>query len=152
MGNTVTTAERNKALMHRIIEAVGNGDASAFYDHLAEDAVITITGENSWSQSFRGKQRIREDFYGYLRTRIAQRNRADILLVLADGDWVVVESRGNMVTTSGEPYRNHYCLLYRMRDGMIVEMKEYMDSILAERLLGPYPAEMRARQAAPAGA
>jgi hypothetical protein len=36
-------------------------------------------------------------------------------------------------------YDNQYCLLYRLRDGKIVEIREYNDSILCERVLGPYP-------------
>jgi uncharacterized protein len=58
---------------------------------------------------------------------------------LADEDWVVIEAVGDMVTKEGERYDNHYCLLYRLRDGKIVEIREYNDSLLCERVLGPYP-------------
>jgi hypothetical protein len=34
-------------------------------------------------------------------------------------------------------------MLYRLQNGRIVEMKEYQDSTLCERILGPYPAELR---------
>jgi ketosteroid isomerase-like protein len=54
-----------------------------------------------------------------------------------------------MVTKAGEPYCNHYCMLYRLADGRIVEIKEYQDSALCERVLGPYPAELKAQSQSP---
>jgi uncharacterized protein len=44
-----------------------------------------------------------------------------------------------MVTTQGAPYGNHSCLLFRLENGKIVEIKEYQDSTMRERVLGPYP-------------
>jgi uncharacterized protein len=61
--------------------------------------------------------------------------------ILADEDWVVIEARGDMTTKAGVPYQNHYCLMFRLKDGMIVEMREYNDSAYCERILGYFPAE-----------
>jgi uncharacterized protein len=138
-----TISQQNKALMQQVFEAVGRGDATLFYERLADDATLTITGEYSWSQTIKGKERIGRDLYGYVRSRLSQRGKTHAFHFLADGDWVVVEARGDMVTKEGAPYRNHYCMLYKLIDGRIVEMKEYQDSTLCERILGPYPAELR---------
>lgn len=46
---------RNKRLMTEIYEAVARGDGSKFVEHLAEDAVFTVTGQSSWSGSFKVK-------------------------------------------------------------------------------------------------
>ena len=53
---------------------------------------------------------------------------------------MVVEARGDMMTKAGERYDNHYCLIYRIEDGKIREIREYQDSTLCERVLGPFPA------------
>ena len=140
-----TTASDNKALMQRIFDGVSRGDPALFYEHLAEDATLIITGEYSWSQTIRGKERIGRDLYGYVRSRLAQRGKTHAFHFLADGDWVVVEARGDMVTKEGKPYQNHYCMLSRLEGDRIVEIKEYQDSTLCERLLGPYPAELRSK-------
>lgn len=138
-------ARHNKALMKEILDVVSRGDATLFYSHLATDATLTITGQSSWSQVIVGKERIRNDLYGYVRSCLAERIKTHAFHFLADGDWVVVEARGDMITKSGAPYRNDYCLFYRLHDDMIVEIKEYQDSMLCERLLGPYPQELRSR-------
>ena len=134
-------AAENKQLMHEIFDAVANGDRSKFVDHLAEHAVLTVTGENSWSGVYRGKASILRDLFGKVAELAPGARTTRALRFLADDDWVVVEARGDMTTKAGAPYRNHYCLMYRIENGMIVELKEYMDSALCERVLGRYPAE-----------
>jgi uncharacterized protein len=141
--STFDLAHHNKALMKEIFDGVGRGDATLFYTHLAENVTLTITGENSWSQVISGKERIAKNVFGYVRSLVTERLKTHAFHFLADGDWVVVEGRGDMVTKAGVPYRNHYCLLYRLENDQIVEMKEYQDSLLAERVLGPYPQELR---------
>ena len=61
------------------------------------------------------------------------------LRFIADGDLVVIEARGEMTSKQGVAYNNHYCLIYKLRNRKIVEMTEYQDSTLCERVLGPYP-------------
>jgi ketosteroid isomerase-like protein len=62
---------------------------------------------------------------------------------IADGEYVAVEARGDNVTKAGQRYDNHYCLVYRVVDGKITEIKEYLDSDLVERVLGPFPEERK---------
>ncbi len=135
-------AAENKQLMQKIFEGVAKGDRTMFIEHLADDVTMTVTGENSWSRTHRGKENIRRDLWGYVNSLVAEGRKTIAFHFLADGDWVMVEARGDMVTKAGVPYRNHYCLLYRLENGKIVEMKEYLDSAMCERILGPYPATL----------
>lgn len=135
------SAADNKTLMQEIFAAIAKGDRTLFVERLAEHATMTVTGEYSWSRTFHGKENIRRDLYGYVHSLLQAGGRTLPYRILADEDWVVVEARGDMVTKAGVPYRNHYCLLYRLENGMIIEIKEYNDSLMCERILGPYPAE-----------
>jgi len=134
------SAADNKRLMQAIFEKIATGDRAAFVDSLADDVVMRVTGKNSWSQTFRGKDALLRDLYGYLGTLLAEGRRTVPQRLIADGDQVVVEAVGEMRTKAGVPYNNDYCLIYRLRDGKIVEIREYLDSALCERVLGPYPA------------
>ncbi len=110
-----------------------------FVKHLADDVKMTVTGQYSWSRTFEGKESVLQDLYGYVNSLLASKGKTLAFHFLAVGDWVVVEARGDMVTKEAAAYQNHYCLLYRLENGMIVEMKEYQDSVLCERVLGSYP-------------
>jgi ketosteroid isomerase-like protein len=58
---------------------------------------------------------------------------------IAEGDLVVVEAKGDNVTKAGLRYDNDYCMVWRVENGRITMIKEYCDSALVERVLGPFP-------------
>jgi ketosteroid isomerase-like protein len=49
---------------------------------------------------------------------------------------VVVQARGDAVTKAGAPYDNEYCFIYRVEDGSIREVTEYLDTELVTSALG----------------
>lgn len=131
-------APANKALVHEIFADLARGDPRKYLEHLADDLTITVTGENSWSRTFQGLAAARRDLWGYVHSLTNGPGKTIPHRILADEDWVIVEARGEMTAKDGRPYNNHYCLMYRLLDGKIVEMREYLDSALCERVLGPY--------------
>ncbi len=135
------SAQDNKQLMQQIYEAVAKGDSSLFMKHLAPDAVWIVTGQYSWSHRFEGVDAIVHNLHGHVRARIDGRPKTVPFVVMADGDRVVIEAKGDNVTTDGLRYDNDYCFVFRLRDGMMVEIKEYCDSTLTEAALGPFPPE-----------
>jgi uncharacterized protein len=134
------SARENKELMEKIFAGIAAGERSLFLESLADDVTMCGTGQHSWSQTFRGKASLVRDLYGYLGTLLVEPRRTVPFRFIADGDYVVVEAKGDMVTKDGVRYDNDYCLIYRLADGKIVEIREYLDSTLCERVLGIFPA------------
>ncbi len=132
-------ATENRKLMESIFARIAAGDRAAFVDALADDVTMRVTGQYSWSRTFKGKAALVRELYGYLNTLLAEGRRTIPLRFIADDDHVVVEARGDMRTKAGVPYENEYCLIYRLRDGRIVEIREYCDSALTEAVLGKFP-------------
>jgi hypothetical protein len=143
-GDAAVNAADNKKLMERLFAGVAAGDRKSFLDHIADDVVMRVTGRYSWSQTIRGKEALFRDFYGHLASVLADSTRRTVAhRFIADGDHVVVESVGDMCTKAGVLYNNEYCLIHRLREGRIVEITEYCDSILCEQVLGPFPADKK---------
>jgi ketosteroid isomerase-like protein len=142
-GETAVSAADNKKLMQTIYAGIAAGDRTAFQDALADDVTMTVTGQYSWSQTFHGKESVLRDLYGYVRSLLKENRRTVPFRFIADDEWVVVEARGEMETTNGERYDNHYCLIYRIGGGQIREIREYQDSTLCERVLGEFPQERK---------
>ncbi len=136
-------ALENKKLMEDIFAGVAAGERELFFASLADDVTMCVTGQYSWSQTFKGKASLLENLHGHWRTLLAEPRRTTPLRFIADGDYVVVEAKGDMVTKEGVRYDNDYCLIYRLEDGKIVEIREYQDSALCERVLGKYPASRK---------
>ncbi len=125
--------------MQEIFEKIAVGDGSLFVEHLAENVTMRVSGQYSWSRTFNGKQSVLRDLFGHVRARTREPRKTIPLRFIADGDCVVVEARGDMVTQEGVRYDNDYCLIYRLKDHKIVEITEYQDSALCERVLGKFP-------------
>ena len=132
------SSAENKQLMQEIFARVAIGDGSLFVEHLADDVVMRVSGQYSWSRTFTGKQSVLRDLFGVVRERTTGPRKTIPLRFIADGEHVVVEARGEMTSQAGLPYNNEYCLIYRLRDRKIVEITEYQDSTLCERVLGPF--------------
>ena len=138
------SAIANKKLMQEIFAVAGNPDSAVrdralFIATLADDASWTVTGQYSWSRTFEGKEQILNDLHGRVRSRLVDRARTVARRFVADGDYVVVEARGDNLTKEGVRYDNDYCLVFRLEDGRIKEVREYCDSVLTETALGKFP-------------
>ncbi|MDO9562574.1 MAG: nuclear transport factor 2 family protein [Bradyrhizobium sp.] len=134
------TAAANKKLVQQVYADSANRSGTTFADHLADDASWIVTGQYSWSHEFRGREAILEGLMGHFRSLFAVRPRTVAFNFIAEDDHVVVEARGDNVTRTGLRYDQQYCMVYRIENGRIRQIKEYCDSTLVERVLGPFPA------------
>ena len=138
------SAAANKKLVQQVYTDSANRSGTTFLDNMAEDVTWIVTGQYSWSHEFKGRDAINNGLMGHLRSLLAAaRPRTVAFNFIAEGDYVVVEARGDNVTRSGERYDNQYCMVWRIEDGRIKQIKEYCDSALVERVLGPFPAERK---------
>jgi ketosteroid isomerase-like protein len=140
------SAAENKKLIQQVYADAANRSGTTFVDNLADDASWIVTGQYSWSHQFKGRDAILNGLMGHFRSFFAERPRTVAFNFIADGDYVAIESRGDNVTKAGLRYDNQYCMVYRIENGKIKEIKEYCDSALVERVLGPFP-EQRKRAA-----
>jgi ketosteroid isomerase-like protein len=103
---------------------------------MADDFRWTMVGSNKWAKTYAGKQAVIGELFAALRrkmdrvTTIAHR-------FIAEGDHVVVEARGANTTKAGLPYCNTYCFVFRLAEGKLAEVTEYMDSELVSVLGDP---------------
>ena len=86
---------------------------------------------------------------GHFRSFFAERPRTVAFNFIADGDYVVVEARGDNVTKAGLRYDNQYCMVWRIENGKIKEIKEYCDSRWSSACSGRFRKSASARRAKP---
>ena len=126
----------NKQLMQHIFAELSEGNAKPFVESMADDFRWTITGTTKWSKTYDGKQAVLTELFGALRSKIGDKIRTTAHRFIAEGDHVVVEARGNNTTKAGIPYNNTYCFLFRIADGRVKELTEYLDTELVTAALG----------------
>ena len=126
----------NKQMVQEIFAELAQGNSRPLVESMAENFCWTVTGSNRWSGTYKGKEAVLNDLLGQLRSRIEGRIKTVAHRFIAEGDFVVVEARGNNTTKDGRPYNNSYCFVIRLGDGKLQEMIEYMDTELVTSVLG----------------
>jgi hypothetical protein len=139
----------NKRLMQDIFVELAKGNGKLFVNAMADDFCWVMTGTTSWSGTYRGKQAVRKEVLDPLFARFAGPYTNTAQRFIAEGDYVVVECRGDVMTKSGKRYNNTYCYVCRLAGGKLRELTEYFDtelvtSALGERLPPPVAATARA--------
>ncbi len=141
------TAE-NKETIRRIYAALEHGDRSVFGASVHPDYIWRFPGHCSWSKRFSGQEEVRNRLLKPLFALFATEYKAKAINLIAEGDTVVAEVRGDVQTKTGKRYNNEYCFLFRFRGDKIAEIVEYCDTDLEERVLGPYDDAVRQLAAA----
>lgn len=128
-------AVENKQLMQSVFAELANGNGQPFMDALADDARWTVIGSSPWSRTYEGKRAIIDELMRPLFRQFADQYTARAIRVIAEDDSVVVEARGQATTNSGKPYNQTYCYVFRLSDGKVRELTEYMDTQLVSEAL-----------------
>lgn len=130
----MSTDANRRAITHAY-EALRGGDAGPFLALLADDVRYTLYGDHPLARTYRGKQDFLENMAVPLSARLAGPILLEVDRILADGEHVVVEARGRAQATAGMRYDQHYCVVFRLAGGRIVEGREYLDTALLGRLM-----------------
>jgi len=127
-----------KQKMQAAFAALAEGDGRPFLDLMAPDFTWVLPGTTAWSRRYEGKQAVREELFRPLFAQFEGTYRNAASRFIAEGDFVVVQCRGDVVTKAGRPYRNAYCYVCRFGpDGLLHELEEYMDTELVTAALTP---------------
>ena len=129
------SAAENKQLLQHIFDELAQGNSRPLVESMADDFCWTVTGSTRWSKTYEGKQAVIGELFGTLRSRMADRIRTKAERFIAEDDLVVIEARGNNTTKSGKPYNNTYCFVFRLANGKLQEVTEYMDTLLVAMTL-----------------
>jgi uncharacterized protein len=124
----------NRELMQSAFDALSEGNSRPLLDLMADDVSWRVMGQTPWSRIYRGKQSVIHDLLRPLGARLAERYRATADRIIADGSFVVVQATGHATTKRGDPYNNEYCFVYRLEEGRIQEVTEYLDTALVATL------------------
>ncbi|HEY6253889.1 MAG TPA: nuclear transport factor 2 family protein [Candidatus Angelobacter sp.] len=133
------SAAENKLLLQQIFAEMAKGNSRPLVENMTDDFSWTVSGTTKWSRTYAPKQTVLSELFPPLRAHMADRIKTIAQRFIAEDDLVVVEARGSNTTTSGKPYNNSYCFVFRVADGKLKEVTEYMDTFLVNAVLGEEP-------------
>jgi len=127
--------EQNKQIARNLFENLSNLKFDAMLDAIAEDVRWFVLGGTYFGETL-NKELLRKS----LRTvKVGVPNGLNLKIsrVIAEGDNVVVEAEGNAQTAGNKTYNNKYVWVLTIRNGKVVEGREFMDTMHVLETFGP---------------
>jgi uncharacterized protein len=126
----------NKQIVQTFYEASNQGDMDRCLALMADDIIWNNIGSTRYSGTYAGKDSLMANLLGQLFSQLKTGIASTLDNVIAEGDFVVVQLRGQAETIEGRQYNNTYCHVFRMHNGQIAEMTEYCDTALVNIVFG----------------
>lgn len=134
--------EDAKAAVTRLYQAYGSGHPATIGDCLTDDvawiappgnATQVALGQGTGSAGAPdGSNTLgKADILSFMANDFARLFSGvtnEFRMMIAEGDIVVTEARMSATLANGRSYVNDYCFIYRVRDGKVAEIREYMDT------------------------
>lgn len=130
-------AEQRKAAIVAGFKAIGEGNGEPLMALLDEQVQWTIIGNTRFSGTFNGKADVGTRLLAPLSGLLDGHLHITPDNVIADGDYVAVQGRGQSKTRAGGTYNNVYCWVYRWSGDKIVALTEYLDTEVVTASFGP---------------
>jgi ketosteroid isomerase-like protein len=126
-------AETNKQTVSRFLELFSSGDVGDTMAMFAEDATWWVAGTMPISGTY-SKAQFTDLLSGVL-TSCKGPIKITPKAFTAEGDRVAVEAESYTETNQGRVYNNLYHFLFKVRDGQIAAVKEYLDTMHTNAVL-----------------
>jgi uncharacterized protein len=113
-------------LLIKISEAFSKGNMEFSSIYLADDVKWNILG----SSPIIGKKQVLEV------SKMLQLESFPLVTIkniVAEGNYVVVESAGEAKTKNGKPYNQTYCDVFKFNQEKLVEITTYLDTALSNK-------------------
>ena len=127
-----TESNKNKKIAINFFKALSSG-SETYLDFYNDDSIIWTAGDNAIGGTRSKKEII--DFAKGILAAFPAGILFNITGITAENERVALEVSGKAIHASGEAYNNKYHFLLRIKNGKIIELKEYMDTQLAAKIL-----------------
>ena len=122
----------SREIVQSWFDLIGQGKAQQAFALFSDDVVYDLKGTTPVSGKYRGLKSIVEDFFTPWRKQIVGELVLHVDELIGDGACVVALARGSAKTIHNVPYDNDYAFVFRLRDGKITEVIEFLDTALVE--------------------
>jgi uncharacterized protein len=124
--------------VREVMNAMSKGHVAPLFDTMSEDVTWRWMGVSQWSRTFEGKQTIVDKLFAGAAETLSPSSSVEVHFIHADGDCVVVEHSGHNELPDGRRYDNNYCWIFQFEEGLIRQVREYMDTQLVTETFGAH--------------
>jgi uncharacterized protein len=131
MPNTTVadTETSNKAAVQAAFDAWRAGTGGPF-TLLAPDATWTITGSSLVAKTYNSRDEFIDAVIKPFNARLTKPLVPTMRSLHSDGDTVIALFDGEALALDGKPYRNTYAWFMELKDGKVIKVTAFFDSIV----------------------
>ena len=127
--------EANKKIIRDYFDAVASGASDKVVAAFADDVVWWVPPSSPMAGTYRGRDAVLGMFAKGVSLYAPEPMKIEILGMVADDKKVAAEIHIAATTAKGGEYSNFYHFLFEIAGGKIVGVKEYVDTLYAQRTL-----------------
>lgn len=127
--------EENKKVIRDYFDAVASGASDKVVAAFADDIVWWVPPSSPMAGTYEGRDAVLGMFGKGVSLYAPEPMKIEILGMVADERKVAAEIRITAKTAKGGEYRNFYHFLFEIDGGRIKGVKEYVDTLYAQRTL-----------------
>lgn len=117
--------ETNMAIIRKAIEDIGNLNVEGLLAVIDDDIDFRLMGTSPFSRHIRGKEGYLE-IIGEVGSYLDGFIQLTVDEMIPAGEWVIVRASGHAtMKATGANYDNQYCMMWKLKDGMVVKVREY---------------------------
>ena len=131
MTNDVGTEAANKAVVSDFLATFSRGDVPGVLRRMADEATWWVSGTIAGMSGTYEKGAFGELLQGVKTVYKTGAMQFRPKSMIAEGPFVAVEADSYAELINGRVYSNQYHLLFEIRDGKVLRVKEYMDTLHA---------------------
>jgi uncharacterized protein len=140
VAETKDSAEANKQMIRASFERWRAGTGGPF-ELLATNVTWTITGNSIVARTYATRDEFLEVVIKPFNARLTKPLVPTIRALHTDGDTVIALFDGEATARDGKPYHNTYAWFMEIRNGIIVNVTAFFDSITFDEFWKRVPAE-----------
>jgi ketosteroid isomerase-like protein len=133
----VNETAQTRTVVEGYVAALQQGDLGALRASFAPGATWTLRGDLPVSGTYTGADQILDTFLTAMMARLdtSQPLSQEITTIVADGEVGLAEWTSRATTRDGQVYENEYAVVFVVRNGLIIAVREYFDTAYARRVL-----------------
>jgi ketosteroid isomerase-like protein len=117
-----------------IFKGLEQGDGARFFAHVDDKVDWIVQGTHPLAGHYKSKSDFLAGTFARLAEALPQGAQLVVEHLLVKDDQAVVELHSLATAKNGLRFDNRYCWVCRFANGMIVEVRAYLDSALVARL------------------
>jgi ketosteroid isomerase-like protein len=126
-----------------LFASLESGDSNRFFSHVADTVTWTVMGTHPLAGTYHTRQEFIDHTFHRLNAVLRDGVLLRVTAILVSGNAAAVELEALSTAKNGAPFNNRYCWICRFDNGIIVEVRAYLDSALVQKLLDENEPVMR---------